>query len=109
MSKKIYKKVSATQVKLADKAPGFELEGKFVGINQSQFVDKEGEEKVLHTMILEREDGERLKFLADAGLRTAIQDAMIQPGDHFKAVKCDKIDIGRGRTLNQWDIFQFSE
>lgn len=103
------KKVSAAQIKLADKPVGFELEGRFVGINQSTYVDSNGEEKMLHTMIIENESGERTKFLADAGLRGALNDAMVVKGDWFKAVKGEKENIGKGRTMNVWDIFQYAD
>lgn len=108
------KKVSAAEIKLSDKPVGFEFDGKFVGISQKahQALDKEsGEvvEKTLHMMIVEASNGERTKFLADAGLRGALEDCLIQPGDWFKAVKGAKRDIGGGRTMNQWDIFQYAE
>lgn len=99
------KKVSARQIKLSDQPTGFVLEGKYVGTNQSEFVDKEGELSTMHTMIIENELGERTKFLADAGLRTSLADSMIQPGDYFKAIKLEKLSIGGGRTMNQWDIY----
>lgn len=105
-----YKKVSVLQIKLSDKPKGFELEGKFIGINQQDFTDRTtGETKPMHSMIIENEKAERIKFLADAGLRTAIADGMIQPGDWFKAVKGDKVEIGKGRTMNQWDVYAVSD
>lgn len=108
-TKRTLKKVSASQIKLADQPVGYEFEGRYVGTNQSTYVDKEGEEKILHTMIIENESGERTKFLADAGLRTALSDAMVVAGDWFKAVKCEKVNIGKGRTMNVWDIYQFAD
>lgn len=105
-----YKKVSVLQIKLSDKPAGFEIEGKFIGCNQQDFTDRTtGESKPMYSMIIENEKKERIKFLADAGLRTAIADGMIQPGDWFKAVKGVKADIGKGRTMNQWDVYAVSE
>lgn len=103
------KKVSATQIRLSEQKVGFELEGKFIGMTVREQADGEGEIKKLHTMIIENATGERIKCLADAGLRTALEDAMVQSGDWFKAVKGEKMNIGGGRTMNQWDIFQFAE
>lgn len=107
-STRALKKVSAANIKLADQEVGFEFEGKYVGIATSPFVDKEGEEKTLHTLVIENETG-RVKMLADAGLRMALQDALVTKGDWFKAVKGPKENIGRGRTMNSWDIFQYAE
>lgn len=103
------KKVSASQIKLADKPEGFEIEGKYVGTNEGSYIDKEGEEKKLFTMVIEDKTGNRIKFLADAGLRGALSDAMVVAGDWFKAVKGPKESIGRGRTMNSWDIFQYAD
>lgn len=100
------KKVSAKQIKLADQPVGFVLEGKYIGTNSAEHVDGDGELSTLHTMIIESpQTGERTKFLADAGLRGALSDAMIVSGDYFKAVKLEKLNIGKGRTMNQWDIY----
>lgn len=100
------RKVSATQIKLSEKPAGFSIEGKLVTISKRETVDAEGEVKEMHTMVIETDAGERLKFLADGGIRTQIADCAIMPGDWFKAVKGEKINIGRGRSMNQWDIFQ---
>lgn len=112
--RRILKKVSASEINVAKQAVGFEFEGKLVGITQkphNDFDKESGElvEKTLHMMVIENTTGERTKFLADAGLRGALEDAMVQPGDWFKAVKGEKRDIGKGRTMNQWDIFQYAE
>ena len=104
---KTLKKVSATQIKLADQPAGFELEGIYVGMATRDWVDKEGEVKPMFTLIIENSKGERVKCLADAGLRTALEDALVQAGDWFKAVKGEKQNIGKGRTMNTWDVFQF--
>lgn len=98
-------KVSAKQIKLADKPVGYTVEGYYVGMNQSEYVDGEGEISTLHTLIIENELKERTKMLADAGLRQALTDGMIVKGDWFKAVKGEKENIGRGRTMNTWDVF----
>lgn len=109
-AKGVLKKVSADQIKLSDKPAGFRLTGLYVGISTRERANDEGEIKTLHTMVIEHKTtGVRTKFLADAGLRMALEDAMIQKGDYFEAVKCEKINIGSGRTMNTWDIFQFSD
>lgn len=101
------RKMNATQINLSKQRPGFEFEGKYVGLTTRPFTDKKtGEEKTLHSIIVEDADGNRIKALADAGLRTAMEDAMLTAGTWFKAVKCEKTELSGGRTMNQWDIFQ---
>lgn len=109
-TKPTLKKVSADQIKLSDKPVGFRIKGHYLGTATRESVDKEGEVKTLHTMIIEdKKGGNRTKFLADAGLRMALEDALVQKGDYFEAVKGAKIEIGSGRTMNTWDIFQFAD
>ena len=110
--KRFLKKVSANEINVAKQAVGFEIEGKLVGITQKEHTTMEDGDavvKTLHMMVIEGSNGERTKFLADAGLRNALEDCMVHPGDWFKAVKGEKRDIGKGRTMNQWDIFQYAE
>ena len=101
------RKVSATHIKLADKPKGFSIEGILVGVKPTAYVDKTtGEEKTRHLMVLENEQKERVAFLADAGLRGALDESMVLPGHWFKAVKNDKVPMSNGRTMNTWDIYQ---
>ena len=103
------KKVSADYLKVSDKPVGFSFEGIFVGINTTEHVTDEGEVQTRYNLIIENEKGERTKLLADAGLRTALADAMVVKGDWFKAVKCEKVPIQGKRTMNTWDIYQSVE
>ena len=63
----------------------------------------------MYTLVIEGGTGERIKMLADAGLRTALTDAAIVNGDWFKAVKKEKVKLDGVRTMNQWDIFQYAD
>lgn len=107
------KKVSATQIRLAEKPVGFKLKGKFISLveREREEVVEGGEIKLkkLYTMVIEDEAGNRTKFLADAGLRTAFEDAAVVQGDYFEAVKGEKVTLSKGRTMNSWDIFQYAE
>lgn len=114
MAGRTLKKVSARQIKFSDQEEGYEFSGTFIGITEKPFADvdkKSGEiiEKTLYNLIVEDDKGERFTGLADAGLRGALSDAMITKGDWFKAVKGSKIDIGKGRSMNQWDIYTYAD
>lgn len=106
-AEKVMKKKNARQVKTSNEPTGFFFEGKYIGMVEQPFIDKDtGETKTLHNLIVEDANGDRLKILADAGLRTSLADAMVKTGEYFRAVKQEKIKIGKGRTMNQWDILQ---
>lgn len=105
-AKRELKKVSVEEINLSKQKAGFVLEGKLVGAKEKTFTDEEGEEKKFHTMFVENSNGDRIKFLADSGLRTGLEDAMIVEGDWFRAIKGEKRDIGRGRTQNTWEIYR---
>ena len=103
-------KVSATQINTSKEPEGFTFEGTFLSLTPHESVDSEtGETKTRFQCVIEKDNGDRFKFLADAGFRTALADAMITKGDWFKAVKGPKISLGGARTMNQWDIFQYTD
>lgn len=99
-------KVSAKQINVSLEKPGFTFEGYYVGVVESAYVDHStGEEKGLRTLIIENDQKERTKMLADKGLMQSLADGMITKGDWFKAVKGEKANIGKGRTMNTWDVY----
>lgn len=104
------RKISVKSVKLSDQPEGFTFAGKFIGTVQGQpftTIDVKGEitEKVLTSVILENEKQERIAYLADKGLVGGITEAMVKEGDTIEIVKLKKVNIGKGRTMNQYDIF----
>ncbi len=109
-SKKDLKKVSVKKINLAAQPVGFTFEGKLVGFAHrpyTQLDEKKGEliEKTMTSIIMEDEKGERFAAIADKGLQTALDDSLIKEGMYFRAVKLDKAQLSRGRTMNQYDIF----
>lgn len=51
---------------------------------------------------------EKFFFLADRGLITALSWCDVKEGDFIEVEKLDKKDIGGGRTVNQYDIYQLN-
>lgn len=106
-----FKKVSVTKINLSTQKVGFTLEGKFLGFTESapfQDIDaKTGEivQKTMRSILLEDATGNRLAAIADKGLQSAITDAMISEGAWIKAVKLEKAQLSKGRTMNQYDVF----
>jgi len=109
------RKVSVRQVKLSEQEEGFTFSGIFKGFTAgttfTQIDPKTGEvnEKQLKSMVLEdKETKERTAFLADRGLEGAIQDSMVKEGDWIEIVKLEKVNLSKGRTMNQYDVYQLS-
>lgn len=106
-----YRKVSVNKVKLSEQPVGFEWEGRFLGFTESapfNVIDQKTGEvvtKKLTSALFEDERGLRTSYIADMGLKSAISDANVVEGTWIKAVKCDKANIGKGRTMNQYDLF----
>lgn len=88
---------------------GDEVEGKYVGKNTGPWIDKAtGEEKELTRLFFEKEDGQKFILFEDGGLRNALANAMVKEGDFVVIKKLEKTDLGGGRSVNQYDIFQYS-
>lgn len=87
--------------------PGDEVEGKYVGKTSGPWIDKKtGEEKELTRLFFEKPDGTKFIIFEDGGLRNCLANAMVKEGDHILIKKLEKTDLGGGRTVNQYDIFQ---
>lgn len=105
------RKVTVRKINLTEQEPGFAFEGKFLGLATGapfQAVDPKTNEvydKSLTSAIFEDDAGERFSVIQDAGLRSAMSDAMIKEGDLIRVVKLPKAQLSRGRTMNQYDIY----
>lgn len=105
------KKLTVAKVDLANQEPGFSIKGMYVGqVVGAPFKDvdkKTGEviEKSLTFAVFSNKDGDRFKVIADAGLKSSLLDAMVKEKDLVEIVKLKKESIGKGRTMNQYDIF----
>lgn len=105
------KKLTVAKVDLANQEPGFSIRGMYVGqVIGAPFKDvdkKTGEivEKSLTFAVFQGTNGDRFKVIADAGLKSALLDAMVKEKDLVEVVKLKKESIGKGRTMNQYDIF----
>lgn len=109
-NKPVRRKISAKTINLSKQKPGFEFGGKYVGLVKGQEftqTDSKGEivTKALQFAVFENEQGERTIYTADKGLQDALTTAMVKEGQKIAVVKCDKAEIGKGRTMNQYDIF----
>ncbi len=108
------KKISVTQIKLSDQEVGFTFQGKFKGIVMGQpfsKVDQKTGEVVtanLRLVVMEDENGERIAYVADAGLIGGLEAAMVKEGDKIEVEKLEKVKLTKGRTMNQYDIFSLS-
>lgn len=99
------RKISTDVVKLE---PGDKIEGTYLDQNERPWVDKStGEAKTITALLFEKENKERIIVFQDAGLKSAMQNAMIKQGDFVVIEKKAKTDLGGGRSVNQYDIFQY--
>lgn len=112
----VRKKISVKTVKLSDMDKGFTFSGKFVGFSEGQpfqqIDDKTGEivTKALKFLVMESLDtAERISYVADKGLQDGIAAAMVTPGQKIEVIKLDKIKLPKGRTMNQYDIFDLGK
>lgn len=109
------KKISTRQVKLSEQEEGFTFQGKFIGIVEGQpykVIDEktgEVEYKTLKNAVFEDVDtGDRIAYLADRGLEGALTESMAKAGDLLEIVKLPKVKLTKGRTMNQYDVYQLS-
>lgn len=108
----IRKKISVKTVKTSDLPTGSSFSGKFVGFTEGQpfqqIDDRTGEivTKTLRFMVMEDlNTGERMSYVADKGLQDCISTAMVTPGQKIEVIKLEKVKLPKGRTMNQYDIF----
>lgn len=104
------KKISVKTLKLSEQPVGFKFQGVYKGQVLGQpfgrLDNKTGEiVQVQLTSVIMEEGGQRVAYLADAGLKTALVDAMVVEGQYIEVVKLEKAQLTKGRTMNQYDIF----
>jgi hypothetical protein len=105
------KKLTVKKIDLANEKTGYAFSGKFIGtvlsapFKQVDQVTGEIVEKQLTQAIFEDEKAERFSVIQDAGLRSAMGDAMVKEGDKIEVVKLEKSKLKGGRTMNNYDIF----
>ena len=111
----IRKKISVTTCKLSDMEKGFTFSGKFVQFTKGQpfqTVDQKTGEiitKELQFALFETlETGERISYVADKGLIEAMNLAGVKEGDRIEVIKLGKAKIGKGREMNQYDIYSLA-
>lgn len=101
------RKISTDVLKLE---PGDKIEGIYLDQNERPWADKTtGEAKTITALLFEKDNKERVIVFQDAGLKSAMQNAMIKVGDHVVIEKKAKTDLGGGRSVNQYDIFQYED
>ena len=108
----IRNKISVKTVKTSDLPVGASFSGKFMGFSEgqpfNQIDEKTGEivTKSLRFMVMEDlNTGERLSYVADKGLQDSISTAMVTNGQKIEIIKLEKVKLPKGRTMNQYDIF----
>ena len=107
------KKLNAEIRKTADMKEGDTFQGKYVDFNERPWnqIDKETgeiETKAIPQFIFEKENGERVILMGDAGLKNCMGNAGVSKGDFIEIVKMGMQDLGGGRRVNQYDIFQLT-
>lgn len=109
--KKEKKKLSVESIRIAKEKAGFKFTGKFLGAVKGEPFTKAtptGElvTKQLEFAVFEKDDGNRFQVIRDKGLLDAMISAMVKEGQKIEVVKLEKADIGNGRTMNRYDIFE---
>lgn len=105
------KKISVRQINLTKEKAGYTFEGRLVGTALgapfSKVDEKTGQvfTQQMTFCIFEDKDGSRFKVNQDKGLQTAMIDGLVKEGDVIQVVKLEKVDIGKGHTMNQYDIY----
>lgn len=64
---------------------------------------------MITALLFETLNKERVILFQDAGLKSAMQNAMIKQGDYIVIEKKAKAEIGGGHSVNQYDIFQYED
>jgi len=105
-TKKVLKKITTDIIKMK---AGDKVEGKLIGKTTGPWLDKAtGEEKELTRLFFEKADGTKFILFEDGGLRNALANAMVKEGEFVVIEKLEKTDLGGGRSVNQYDIYQYS-
>lgn len=104
------KKVTAKIIKTADLNPGDTIRGKYIGFSERPWLDKEtGEEKTIPQYTFEDlENAERFVVMGDAGFKNAMIGASVEPNEVIEIEKHEQVDLGGGKRVNQYDIYQLA-
>lgn len=85
---------------------GEKVQGVFVGRTTTPWTDKDGTTKDLTTVIFrDLKDESRFGVRQDAGLKKALDDALVKEGDVLELHRVDKIPLSNGRSMNRWDVY----
>lgn len=86
---------------------GEKVQGVFVGRQTAPWTDKKtGDTKDLTTVVFRGlNDESRFGVRQDAGLKKALDDAFVKEGDALELHRLEKISLGNGHTMNQWDVY----
>lgn len=90
---------------------GEKFRGVYLKKENIEVLDKKtGELKPVPRLTFQRAPNSEAKFflLADKGLMTALSWCDVKEGDFIEVEKLEKKDIGGGRTVNQYDVYQLS-
>lgn len=106
----IRKKITAEIIKMADKKAGETITGKFLEQTQREwFDDKDGETKMIPVFHFENiQTKERFNVFGDAGLVNAMNGASVKPNMIIEIEKQAKKDIGGGRSVNSYEIYELN-
>lgn len=105
------KKITAQILKFSDYPVGHKFQGVLVAMGQERpWVDKTtGEQKNIPLFTFEdKETKERTTVFGDSGLVNAMTSAGCTPGDWLEIEKLEQVDLGGGKRVNQYDIYQLA-
>lgn len=99
------KKLSVERLKLE---AGDKFEGVLIGKSTVPWTDrKTGEVKDLTRLHFRNGKDVVVLINEDAGLASAMADAMVKEGQRILIEKLEKEEIGGGRSVNRYDIYGF--
>ena len=103
------KKITAEIVKLSDFDAGHTVQGKYITKTERPWIDRTtGEEKIIPVFVFENQNGERFNIFGDAGLVNAMSGAAVKENQWIEIEKLDQVDLGGGKRVNQYDIFELT-
>lgn len=104
------KKITAEIVKLSEMDAGDSITGIYKGQSKRPWTDKStGEVKEITQVLFENpENQERYNVFADAGFLNALSAAGVKENTLIEVVKLEMVDLGGGRRVNQYDIFELT-
>lgn len=105
------KKITAEIIKMADLKKGDTVKGKFLGKSEREWFDQQdGQTKMIPVFHLESltNDKNRFNVFGDAGLVNTMAGANVQEGMNIEIEKLEKKDIGNGRTVNSYEIYELN-